>query len=44
MAAEMIEPYALYKLGIFMETGLYEDGYRGQKNTAFAFGFFKKAT
>ena len=44
MAAEDNEPYGLYKLGHFMETGLYEEGFRGQKNTGFAFGFYKKAT
>ena len=26
------EPYALFKLGQFMETGRYEEGYKGIKN------------
>ena len=43
LAAET-EPYALMKLGDFMETGLYEEGFRGKKNTAFALGFYKRAT
>jgi TPR repeat protein len=30
-AAEF-EPYALFKLGQFMETGKYEEGYKGIKN------------
>lgn len=27
-----------------METGLYEEGFRGQQKTSFAFGFYKKAS
>ena len=37
------EPYALFKLGQFMEQGLYEEGYRGKPNKTFAFAFYKKA-
>ena len=37
------EPYALYKLGQFMEQGLFEEGYRGKPNTQFAYAFYKKA-
>lgn len=37
------EPYALFKLGQFMEKGLYEEGYRGKPNLAFAFAFYRKA-
>ena len=38
------EPYALFKLGDFMEKGLYEEGFRGKPNPGFAFAYFKKAT
>lgn len=37
------EPYALFKLGQFMENGLYEEGYRGKPNLAWAFAFYRKA-
>jgi TPR repeat protein len=38
------EPYALFKLGQFMENGLYEEGFRGKPNAGFAFAYYKKAT
>lgn len=39
------EPYALYKLGEFMEKGLYEDkSYRRKPSTAFALAFYRKAS
>ena len=37
------EPYALFKLGQFMEKGLYEEGYRGKPNPALAFAIYRKA-
>ena len=37
-----IEPYATFKLGQFMEEGLY-DGYRGKPSMSFAFQFYLKA-
>lgn len=42
-AAEF-EPYALMKLGSFMEQGKYEEGYKGVKNLQYAYGFFYRAT
>jgi TPR repeat protein len=42
-AAEF-EPYALFKLGQFMEQGKYEEGYRGIKNQQYAYGFYYRAT
>jgi TPR repeat protein len=42
--AAVSEPYALYKLGDFMEKGLYDEGFRSKPNAAFALGFFKRAT
>jgi TPR repeat protein len=42
--AAFTEPYALSKLGDFMETGLYEEGFRGKNNTRLALGYYKKAT
>ena len=42
-AAAGEEPYALYKLGQFMEQGLYEDGCRGKPNPTLAHAFYKKA-
>ena len=38
------EPYALYKLGEFMESGLYGGNFRSKPSLAFALGFYKKAT
>lgn len=37
------EPYALFKLGEFMENGLYDDGFRSKPNTKFAHAFYKRA-
>ena len=38
------EPYATFKLGQFMEKGLYEEGnYRGKPSFHFAFNFYRKA-
>lgn len=41
--AAVSEPYALFKLGEFMEKGLYEEAFRSKPNTALALGFYKKA-
>jgi len=41
--ASDIEPYPIFKLGQFMEKGLYEGGYRGKPNLAWAFAFYRKA-
>lgn len=38
------EPYALFKLGQFMENGLYQEGgYLGKPSFAWAFKFYQKA-
>lgn len=42
LAAET-EPYALMKLGNFMETGLSEECFQTKNNTAFAWGFYRRA-
>jgi TPR repeat protein len=42
-AAEF-EPYALLKLGQFMEQGKYEEGYKGVKHLQYAYGFYYRAT
>lgn len=38
------EPYALFKLGEFMEKGLYDEGYRSKPNSTFALAFYKRAS
>jgi len=42
--AAVSEPYALFKLGEFMEKGLYDEGFRSKPNSAFALGFYRRAT
>jgi len=42
-AAEF-DPYALLKLGQFMEQGKYEEGYKGVKNLQYAYGFYYRST
>ena len=37
------DPYALYKLGYYMEIGQYGHGYRGSKSPELALGLYKQS-